>query len=83
MFTPPKKRLFFSDVNHGNAHILVNTVDSIKYKYTVKDYSDKYKVQSIQDIIGQPSTKDYIRYVENNMLTNCPITKADILWRQS
>lgn len=26
------------------------------------------------------STKDYIIYVENNMLPNGPITRADIIW---
>jgi len=57
----------------------VHTVDSIKNKNTVKEYSDARKAQSIQDMIGRPSTKDYIRYVENNMLLNCPNTKADII----
>ena len=51
MFTPSKKGLFFSDVKRDNSHILVNTVDSIKDKYTVKEYSDECKAQSIQDII--------------------------------
>jgi len=57
----------------------LNTVDSIKDQYTVKEYSDTCKAQSIQDIIGHPSTEDYMRYGENNMLLNCPITKADIM----
>ena len=26
-----------------------------------------------------PNTQDYIRYVERNMIPNCPINKADIL----
>ena len=51
MFKPSKKGLFFSDVNCGNEHVLVHTVDSIKNKYTVKEYSDTCKAQSIQDII--------------------------------
>ena len=79
MFKPSKKGLFFTDVMHENAHVLVHTVDSIKIKYKVKEYSDAPKAQSIQDIIGRPSTKDYIRYLENNMLPNCPITKANII----
>ena len=29
--------------------------------------------------IGQPSTRDYIRYVENNLIPNCPITRRDII----
>jgi len=35
-----------------------NKVDTIKNKYTIKEYSDAHKDQSIQDIIGRPSTKD-------------------------
>ena len=54
MFTPSKKGLFFSDVKCGNACILVKTVDGIKNKYKVKEYSDARKAQSIQDIIRCP-----------------------------
>jgi len=78
MFKPSKKGLFLSDVKCGNEHILVHTVDSIKNKCTIKEYSDARKAQTIQDIIRWPSTKDYIRYVENYMLPNCPNMKADI-----
>ena len=28
--------------------------------------------------IGRPSTKDFIRLVEDNFLTNCPVTKMDM-----
>ena len=59
--------------------VLINTVDSIKNKYTVKEYSNACKAQSIQDMIGRPSTKDFIKYVEGNMLPNCPINKSDIV----
>jgi len=59
--------------------VLVNTYDSIKNRYTIKEYSDACKARSIQDIIGQPTTKDFIRYVEGNMLSNCLIDKAVIL----
>jgi len=51
IFKPSKKGLLFSDVKHENAHVLVHTVDSIKNKYTVKEYSDARKAWSIQDII--------------------------------
>jgi len=74
VFKPSKKGLFFSDVKSDI--VLVNTVDSIKNKYTVKEYSNAW---SILDIIGQPTTKDFIRYVEGNMLPNFPINKSDIL----
>jgi len=77
VFKPSKRGLFYSDVKSDV--VLINTVDSIKNKYTVKEYSDACKARSIQDIIGRPSTKDFIQYVENNMLPNCPINKSDIL----
>ena len=68
-------------VKQDIAHVLVNTVDSIKNKYTVEEYTDAYKAQSLQDVFGIPSTKDY-RYVENNMLPNFAIMKDEILWAE-
>ena len=50
--TPSKRGLLFSDVKRDTAQILVNTVDSVKNKYTAKEYSDARKSRSIQDIIG-------------------------------
>jgi len=43
MFTPSKRALFFSDAKRDNAHVLINTVDSNKSKYTIKEYSDAHK----------------------------------------
>ena len=76
---PSKKGLFFSDVRSDSAHVLVNTVEKNKNKYTVKQYSDANKVRVIQNIIGHPSTDDYIDYVQKNLIPNSPITKGDIL----
>ena len=41
----------------------------------VKQYSDANNDRSIQDIIGRPSTADYIDFVQNNMIPNFPLTK--------
>ena len=62
VFKPSKKGLFYSDVKSDV--VLINTVDSIKNKYTIKEYSDACKARSIQDMIGRPSTKDFIKYVK-------------------
>jgi len=48
---PSSKGLFFSDVKGDVAHVLINTVDKNKNKYTVKQYSDAPKARLIQDII--------------------------------
>jgi len=39
---------------------MINTVESFKNKYTVKDYANTHKDHSIQDIMGRPATRDYI-----------------------
>jgi len=43
VFMPSKKGLYFSDSKNDTTHVMINTVDSIKNKYTVKEYSDAYK----------------------------------------
>jgi len=55
--------LYFSGVKKDTAHVMINTVDSIKNKYTVKEYTNAHKSCSIQDSIGRPATKDYIQYI--------------------
>jgi len=79
VFMPSKKGLYFSDVKNDTANVMINTVDSIKNKYTVKEYANARKARSIQDIIGRPATKDYIEYVEKGLIPNCPIIKQDII----
>jgi len=78
-FRPSKKVLFFSDVKNEVAHAFINTLEYNKTKYTIEEYSDAVHACSLQKIIGRPSTQDYIRYVQRNMIPNCPVNKADIL----
>ena len=79
VFMPSRKGLYFSDVKNDIAHVMINTLNSIKNKYTVKEYANAHRAHSIQDIIGRPATKDYIEYIEKGLIPNCPITKRDIL----
>jgi len=79
IFMPSKNGLYFYDVKNNTAHVMINTVDSIKNKYTVEEYANACKAHSIQDIIGRSATKDYIEYAEKGMIPNCPIMKQDIL----
>jgi len=78
-FWPCKRGLFFSDVKNESAHTFINTVDNNKTKYTIKEYFDAVHVWSLQNIIGRPNTQDFIKYMVQNMIPNCPVTKADIL----
>ena len=77
VFKPLKKGLFYSFVN--NDVVLLTTVEDKIYKYTVREYSNARKACDLQNIIGRPSTQDLIKYVENNMIPNCPVTRQDIL----
>jgi len=79
VFRPSSKGLYYSDVANDVGAIMVNTVDSNKSKYSVRQYSSAKKARSLQDIIGRPSTDDFIKYVEGNMIPNCNITREDIL----
>ena len=59
-------------------HFLIKTVDNNKIN-TKLENNGACKTQSLQDITGRPTNKDFLHYVENNMLKNCPVLKKDIL----
>jgi len=50
-FAPSKKGLCFSDIKSDTSHVLVNTVDCIRSKYTVKQYADAHKAWLIQNTL--------------------------------
>ena len=43
------------------------------------EYTAAYEAQSLQAIIGHPSTNELLECIEINMLRNCPDTKVDTL----
>jgi len=67
VFRPSKKGLFFSDVKNDIARVFINTVETIKSKHTIKEYSCSVRVHSLQDIICWPNTNDFIKYIERNL----------------
>jgi len=75
VFRPSRKGLFYSDIKNDIGHIFVNTVDSNKSKYTIKEYSDAVRACSLQDIIGLPNTTEFIQYIERNKIPSCPVQK--------
>ena len=58
---------------------LVTTVADNASNYTHADYSCALLARKTQQIIGRPSIWDYIQYVENNLIPNCPVTRRDIV----
>jgi len=46
--------------------------------YSVRDYKMAESARKPYCTIGHPSTHDFIKLVENNVLINCPIPRRDI-----
>jgi hypothetical protein len=62
-----------------NESVLINTVAAKKSNYTIRAYKQAVVARHIQDTIGRPSTRDFVKIVEGGMLRNCPISRADIV----
>ena len=76
-FKESERGLYYMDTSLTGT-LLVNTVAKNKSKYTNADYSCACLARKIQKMIGRPSTRTFIKVVENNLLPNCPITQKDI-----
>jgi hypothetical protein len=59
--------------------VLVVTVDDMQSKYSNRDYKQAMLARKIQNTIGRPSTRRFLRIVEKNVPRNCPIVRTDIL----
>jgi hypothetical protein len=53
-------------------------VDKNKSKFSAYDFSRAKLARTIQCRNGRSATSDFIHYVENNLIPNCPITTQDI-----
>jgi hypothetical protein len=77
-FQQSPRGLFYMDTATTGT-LLVNTVAENKAKYTNRDYAKAELARQIQKRIGRPSTRAFIKIVEQKLLPNCPITRDDIL----
>jgi hypothetical protein len=57
----------------------VITVANNKSKYPIHDYRQALLARKIQKMIGYPSTWDFLKIIEHNLIPNCPIGHSDIL----
>jgi hypothetical protein len=78
IFEQSNRGLIYMDkFDHGVT--MVNTVANNQSSYTKRDCSRAVLARKIQEMMGRPSTRDFLRYVDNNLLPNCPINRQDIL----
>jgi hypothetical protein len=67
----------FDTAEHGM--VLVNTVAGNKSRYPAWAYCQAILARKLQTMIGYPSTWDFMKLVDQNLIPNCPIERADIL----
>jgi hypothetical protein len=58
-------------------HCLTTTVEANKSKYTDRDYSRAQPARKIQNLVGRPELKDFLRCLDSKSLPNCPMQRQD------
>ncbi len=76
-FRPSSSGLHYCDTREFET-VLINTDANWKDRYTTWGYKQAVLACRIQDTIGYPSTRHFLKIVEGGMMQNCPITRADI-----
>jgi len=78
-FRPSVSGLHYCDTTKLRQEtVLINTVAEKKAQYTERAFKQAALARRLQDIIGRPSTRDYIKIVMGGMMRNCPVSRADI-----
>ena len=59
---------------------LINTVAKNKTFFSKKDHEGACKAIMLQSATGHPSKATLLRWIDNNLIPNCPITREDVLY---
>ena len=80
IFNQSKKGLYYIDTDENATNVvLLSTIDKNKSKYTSRDYNQAKLARKLQVLIGRPEIKDFIRYLDNSNIPNCPISRDDAI----
>ena len=86
IFQQSSRGLYFLDtsltpqpINGTSDTVLVTTVADNASNFSNADYSQALLARKLQKIIGRPTTRSFIHFIENNLLPNCPVTRRDVL----
>ena len=79
MFKESPSGLHYLDSEGDSGTALVSTVADKRSNYSNQDYLRAVRARELHVKIGRPSLKEYPRIVADNLLPNCPVTKADIM----
>jgi hypothetical protein len=71
--------LFYLDAKEASGTVLVTTVEDSKYRHMNREYTQATLARKLQNIIGRPSARTFLKIVETNQLNDCPILRGDVL----
>ena len=64
---------------HEHDTTLLSTVADKKSNYTASAYRQAVLAHKIQKMVGYPSTRDFMKIMDQNLIPNCPIVRSDIV----
>ena len=80
-FQQSKRGLYYLDTATTTNHavLAVSTVEHNKSNYTDRDYSRAVLARKAQILVGYPELRDFLAYIDENAILNCPITRQDAI----
>ena len=70
--------LYACDVQAKSEHVFITTVEGQKESYSELDCQRAKAARTLQEIMGFPSTRAFIKMIDSNSIKNCPITRRNI-----
>jgi hypothetical protein len=72
--------LYACDVTRTDGALLaIITVDGQKKRYSDLDVRRATAAKKMQDTIGYPSNKEFMKMIDNNLIVNCAVTRRDVI----
>jgi hypothetical protein len=81
IFQQSKLELYYLDTATTENHsvLAVSTVEHNKSNYTNQDYSRDVLARKVQVLVGRPELRDFVEYLDDNAIPNCPINRQDAI----
>ena len=79
-FCKATRCLYYYNVSEQDKEspVFITTVEDNKSKFSAYDFNKAKLAHLIMCRIRRPKTQDFIRYVRDNLIPNCPITAQDV-----
>ena len=70
--------LYVCDLKNSQESLMVTTVKGQKEFYSDLDIRRAKAARKLQETMGYPSTKAFLKMIDNNMIKNCGVTRRDV-----